>query len=336
MSENKIVINSFSSLDLLKFAMAIVVVAIHTAPFEYLLVGRLRTYYDSTVIIAVPFFFMCSGFLFQIRLDKYKETEKTILFKRYIYKLIKMYVIWTVIYLPLTIYGFYISNTGLRDSVFYFLRGVFLRGENYYSWPLWYLLSMILCMTFLFFLYKRGFSYKFILLISLVFYFVSICLNSPYIDNIGFSPFFVNLVKASVGSGRLLSGLIFIVLGFYVAYNKNNGSVFFSSLLFVLSCVANYSRIPFLSEFSLISLVYALFCLAVIFPIINNTEVSYWMRKASTVLFFVHMYVVFIIRELLWVKDGLAVFIMTLIVCLFFSFYIIKYQEKYKALQLLF
>lgn len=331
-----VTINRFSSLDFLKFLMAIVVVAIHTHPFEKILVGKFLDYYESLVIVAVPFFFICSGFFLQLKLNYCKEPEKIVFFRNYIYNLIKVYILWTIIYLPLTIYGAYSSGMGLKIGFFSFLRGVFLRGENYYSWPLWYLLSMVLSMILLLFFYKRRLSYIIVFGISIVFYFISICFSPSYIDSLGFNTSFVNIVKNSVGSGRLFSGFVFVFLGTCVASRKLNKNVFTLLILFLVSCYLVDLRVPFLSEFSLITLVYAFFKLAIAFPLITKRELAYGMRKSSTVFFFLHMYVVFIARELLVIKDNLIVFVMTVFICLFSSFYVVKYSERYKLIRWLF
>ena len=54
---------NYNSLDVCKLLMAFCVVAIHTCPLEHCDVIVINDIYDSFVSMAVPFFFLSSGFL---------------------------------------------------------------------------------------------------------------------------------------------------------------------------------------------------------------------------------------------------------------------------------
>lgn len=51
--------------------------------------------------------------------------------KKILLKFIKIYLIWTIIYLPITISYFYISNYSLKSGIIYFIRAFVFIGENY-------------------------------------------------------------------------------------------------------------------------------------------------------------------------------------------------------------
>ena len=104
--------------------------------------------YEVAVSIAVPFFFLSTGYLIGRKIQNKKEFDD-VLVERQQKKVIRYYVIWTIVYLPLTILGFYKAGDGFVKSFVQFIRNVFFQGENYYSWPLWYLLSAVYGLTIL-------------------------------------------------------------------------------------------------------------------------------------------------------------------------------------------
>lgn len=92
----------YNSIDLLKFFMSFFVVAIHT-DYDH-------TFFTGFICpLVVPMFFVLSGFLLQKKMSVYIScgnsncVDWTI--NMYIVKLLKLYFLWTVLYLPLTFYG---------------------------------------------------------------------------------------------------------------------------------------------------------------------------------------------------------------------------------------
>lgn len=136
----------YNSIDLLKFLMSFFVIAIHTAYDQVLLMRLICPW-------VVPMFFVISGFLLQRRISMQRSVEvcgKRVenllggVINSYIIKLVKLYILWTLLYLPLTFYGSCVveSNSLLRAFAL-FCRNVIFTGENHMSWPLWYLLALI-------------------------------------------------------------------------------------------------------------------------------------------------------------------------------------------------
>ncbi len=61
----------------------------------------------------------------------------------WIAKTLKLYLIWSFIYLPFAIYGFWLDGLPFWKSAILWIRNIVFRGENYLSWPLWYLLGLL-------------------------------------------------------------------------------------------------------------------------------------------------------------------------------------------------
>lgn len=135
-------VKNYYGLDIVKWIMAICVVAIHTHPLENIMISdRTQAVYQLIVSSAVPFFFMANGFLMGIKSDDFRSLDHHLTcFGR---KMIKLYMIWSLIYLPFAIYYFCVSKEGIFKSILIYIRNFLFRGENYYSWPLWYMLSAI-------------------------------------------------------------------------------------------------------------------------------------------------------------------------------------------------
>ena len=116
----------------MKVLMAFVVVSIHTTDWPLLGIRE----------VAVPFFFIVSGFFLMAKLTGDRKTDLAAI-REWTFKILKMYLIWTAIYLPFTVYGFLQDGLSMKQSLMLFGRNLVFVGENYMSWPLWYLLAMI-------------------------------------------------------------------------------------------------------------------------------------------------------------------------------------------------
>ena len=101
-----------SSIDIFRIICAIMVIAIHTHPFEDIN-GRLSYVFTQVIPrIAVPFFFCVMGYYY---LKKLETGEK--IFKSYILKYIKIYLIWSVIYLFIALFHWFKQGLGFEDII---------------------------------------------------------------------------------------------------------------------------------------------------------------------------------------------------------------------------
>lgn len=145
---------NYVGVDITKFALSIVVVAIHIDPL-YLLHDTVI--WEIWMIIrrfAVPFFFMTTGyFLYKTYYANGCLDLSTTLHKK-IKKFTKSYIIAMAVYTPLAIAFFKENNFGALKSSFYYLRGIVLWGEQHNSWQLWTILSTIYSLITMFFVVK--------------------------------------------------------------------------------------------------------------------------------------------------------------------------------------
>ena len=317
----------YNSFDLFKFVMAIFVVAIHTTNLQqnsFLL-------FPLILRFAVPFFLMCSGYLLVKKIN-IRNLDETIVYKDYIIKIVKLYIIWSIIYLPITIYHFiygeHIHSTLV--TLLGILKNYVFIGEQYYSWPLWYLLATIYSYLIVLMFRKFKHSYKTILFVS-IFLFIIGAGYSACIDNLeklpsNFANFFDYLIPILGQSGRNLTSLFYIVIGILISNGelKVNFKVLIP-LTFIIFMFCLFIDIEFVR-----ALLYILLFILITKMNLNNSEIFFKLRKSSSIIYFTHMLVFFIYSLIVGFDNckGVIGFFVTFATTILLSFVIISINRK--------
>ncbi len=139
----------YYGLDILKFVMALLVVARHTIQIFYPVDSRWRViihYWLSN--LGVPTFFAIAGFLLFTKAVTYDEhTAAPVLdaakFRAYIFRILKLYILWSIIYLPIDIYN--------RQPVGFYIQSFFMSSTII---QLWYLPALIVAVLINWLLYR--------------------------------------------------------------------------------------------------------------------------------------------------------------------------------------
>lgn len=323
----------YNSFDICKLLMALCVVAIHTQPFVHCTIN-ITNIYDSFVSMAVPFFFLSSGFLLAQKFEcSFASPNNVVVVKKYLIKIINMYVVWTVVYLPLAIYHFISSGTGILESVLLYIRGFVFVGEQYNSWHLWYLLSTIYALILiLIFLYFKISPQKAMILSSFIFLIsISIDYLSAYAGNSSlFIGLFIKIIKVSIVNGRILRGLFYLPLGCFLAQKQPNLKISWSMLVggYLLNVLVQTS---YLSSFFVAVSSIGFFCVinSIVLP---NSRIYLVVRKMSTVIYFIHMYIWSIYYTLIYGEKtyGMDCFVVTMVICLLVSAVTVVVIEYFK------
>ena len=283
------------AIDVMKYIMAFCVIAIHTTPLKDIDNDTISRMYEAAVSIAVPFFFLSSGYLIGRKIQNTKEFDD-ILVERQQRKIIKYYVIWTIVYLPLTILGFCKAGDGFVKSLVQFIRNVFFQGENYYSWPLWYLLSAIYGLTILKLLVeskKETKKFNFYSIAILCFC-VFMHFATDYLVNLNTTNNIVMTVslilEKTIGKGRLFSGVYYILLGNMIAKNEYHIDRIYLLAIFT----ASYLTVAFTSFFPIkVIMCITFFLLVISFKATGN---GIYFRRTSTIMYYTHMIVFFVLN----------------------------------------
>ncbi len=141
------------SLDVGKFIAAIFVVCLHSrpfygTPFDYVL--------NLFFVMAVPFFFCTSSYLFYSR--------KGSLIK-YIKRLLQIYFVWLVIEFPYVYLRFFSDGISIRSLSFFIWNLLFLNTFL----ASWYLMASILAILIVDYLYRNGYIKQLIIIGGLCF-----------------------------------------------------------------------------------------------------------------------------------------------------------------------
>lgn len=322
MKENCIgtVRKKYNAIDLCKYFMAACVVAIHTQPLHGISDSLVLEIYSAVVRMAVPFFFMASGYLLAAKLSwPFTAAADLAIIKNYIKKMTGMYVIWTVIYLPWTIYSYCTSETPVTEAILSFLRGFFLLGEHSITWMLWYLLSTVYSMLVIRFLLKKQIPLKNILFLGFV-----LLLGGFFIDELmepgrevsGILAFAKTIISKTIHHGRMFPGIFYLSLGMLLTNKKIPSFVNWGLFLggFAANCAITNT---FISQLLLVPSVTGLFGIVCSLKL-PDSNIYPFLRRASTVLFLLHMYVFTLYNKLTHNADifGMDCFLVCIVVCL--------------------
>lgn len=214
---------SYNFLDLMKFICAILVVAIHTEPFQ-----SYSTMMDKALGIItrlpVPFFFITSGYLFFIKLDinSISTRDSFDKLKYYLNRIFSLYLSWSIIYFPFKCINWISSDTPIIKNILLYLRDFIFLGS--YS-SLWYLPALIFSIGATYFLLKF-IPINRVVLISILLYIIGLLGSTYYgiISNINFLHSIFNYYNKFFCTTRngLFYGFIFVVVGAYLAHHKED------------------------------------------------------------------------------------------------------------------
>lgn len=338
---------NFNALDVAKFICALLVVAIHIAPFGNGELNEVLNFWTKQYVarLAVPFFFMASGYLLFRKTDEENFSLEPA--KKYALRMLKLYILWTLVYFPFDIYHHTLGNFSPRTMAFFFKQTV-LCGSYVH---LWYLPAVIFAECLAACLLYKKLKIKTIVLIAFLFYLIGFwvqCnfLGSELLESI--APNCCQFIKGCydtfIGTHRngLFFGFLFVSAGGYLAYNsicfnKRTALIGFAVsmvLLFVEVWVVSYFKIATEQDMyiCLFPSVFFLFCWVMQIKLSDNS-IYLLLRKMSALIFFIHLFVAhrIISLSLLMGINGLSdtylLFVLTLLISIIVSLAIIKLSE---------
>ena len=166
--------------------------------------------------------------------------------KIYIKRIGILYIIWTIIYIPFAVYDYQNNDLGFIYDLVLFIRGMVFIGDHFYSWPLWYLLSLFYSLLIIYYLLLKSKSIIYIFICSMIFFILSLILNQFLDVNYqnGFLGKITYLFSYTFGSGRLFIGFSYVMIGVILAnYNTEVYSNKGKLLFFIILVIAIYFQI---------------------------------------------------------------------------------------------
>lgn len=325
----------YNSIDLCKFLMAIGVVFGHTNPVPASAGNLAWVIYEHTVYLAAPIFFLSSGYFLAAKISSPSDAAHNIgITLKGLYKTAKMYLVWTIVYLPLALFAYWSEKTPVFYNIYDYFSGLVFRGEHFNSWHLWYLLSSVYAYLFVIVLFRLRLDFKkWIIPIGCV------CLLSIAVTELtaysGELPtvFHVarSLLSSTIATGRILYGSIFIPAGFLMA--RKNLSKHTCLFLFAGCCLGNY----FIENSAVSTLLMHVSAIAlfgfVLHADLKDHRIYIVLRKLSTNIYLIHMYIWTFYYSLVYknIHYGWDSFIVTAIISVTVSILQLHLSKKKKA-----
>ncbi len=327
----------FNSIDVLKLIMAFAVVAIHTQPLEACSNSNLLNAYDLLVNMAVPFFFLSSGYLLAVKMHwPYGNAGDLARIRTQLKKITWLYILCSIVYLPLAIHPFILHRMSPSQAIVQYIKGFFLRGEQYNSWHLWYLLSTIYALLLIWAVLKIWRTPKSLIYISIMAGICSIGITTLAQSTHNLSPAFAllqRIIQSSICNSRLLRGMVYIPIGMLLAHKQIPAVWNWVGL--VIGYTANFFvSDEIMSSYLLMITSIALFGIIEKIDLKNNSIYGHF-RNMSTIIYLIHMYIWSFYYKIVYGEKtfGIDSFLVTSIVSTIISFivvYIIGMRKRRK------
>ena len=204
---------NYTGIDYFRFIAALLIIAIHTSPLGSF--SETGDFMLTRIIarVAVPFFFMTSGF-FLISRYAYNNSKLWMFVK----KTALIYGVAMLIYIPINIYNGYFRMDNLLPNI---IKDIVFDGTLYH---LWYLPASIIGAAIAWYLVRK-FDYGAALIMTGILYFIGLFGDSYYglSEKIGILDGFYNLIFQISDHTRngIFFAPIFFVLGGLIADNRH-------------------------------------------------------------------------------------------------------------------
>lgn len=304
---NKKIIIRNCSIDIFRYIAAILVVAIHTHPFTE--INYTLGYIATQVLprIAIPFFFIVSGFFYIDKLLNGKSVFETIK------KILLIYLIWSIIYILKDVFS---TSLPFLDFIKHSLINFFILGSSYHFW-------FFPALFFSMFISSAAYKLKVLPLLAYisVFCYLLGCFGLSYYKislQIPLLAYFVNIPEFNLIRRVLLMGLPCFMGGYFLNIYRDRYTAWGNRKINILLVFAS---VLFLTEILLIvqlnlqkNIILTIFLypllLAVMIVLIKNPlpyaqTLSYKMRVMANFMFFSHP--IFILLFVLFFQNFFAI-----------------------------
>lgn len=343
---------NYNAVDLAKFTCSILVVVIHVTPFAGAtgpVAAELNFLIQHCVArVAVPFFFIMSAYFL------YGKTSLTAFdpapTKKFALRMLRLYLIWTVIYAPLMLGSYLRSGERIVSIAAHYIRDVIFVGGYYH---LWFLNALIVGAVIVTILLRRGVKPRTMLLVAFLLYFCGLFSKSwfgfllPLKDRIPILWTALRQVKKVIvtTNNGLFEGFLFVAMGMWLAFygvRVSKGRAFAAFVIFMAVMTAEQrilNALHFVREDDMfLFLVPASFflCAFVLQLALPDSPVYRHLRMLSSLIYYIHLWVkeiVFALLKLLWAPliDTWLPFALTLLLSILVSEIIIVVSQRPKC-----
>lgn len=341
---------SYNAIDLAKFLCSILVVMIHIPPFgseDDIGVVRYLNYgvCNCLGMIAVPFFFVTSGFLL-FRKTSYENFD-IIPIKKYVLRLLKLYIIWSLIYLPIVVE--YSKGYEVTYALLVYIRNFIFVGS--YG-QLWYLNATVVAVILISCLLVRKITVRKIMVSAFLFYIIGLLAQSWFgiiaLMKSGFPNIWMilKLIQKVILTTRngLFFRFLFVGMGMYYAFSKCKiakekalmGFIISIILMFLEALILKKINWVYMCDMYLFSIPTTYFGFGYIKQVeLQDNNIYRMLRSLSSLIFYTHLWFKYLVWKFLSLfHEGLEktclLFIVTLIVTVICSILIIFLSDLNK------
>lgn len=285
---------TYGGLDYFRIIAALLIVAIHTSPLS--MFSETTDFIFTRIIcrVAVPFFFMVSGFFLYSDQNNMKDKVN-----RFALKTSVLYGITILLYLPINIYNGYFQTKPLLTNI---LKDVFFDGTLYH---LWYLPAAIIGAYIVLLLLNKCKESN-ALIITTALYIIGLFGDSYYGITAKIGPLrelYHNIFQISdYTRNGIFYAPIFLILGGFIArhkmryskYNPLHGLIISTSLMLMEGIILHYFKLQRHDSMYLMLLP----CMFFLFKIILscNMKTKPILRKISTIIYIIHPLSIVLLR----------------------------------------
>jgi serine/alanine racemase len=336
----------YKTLDFAKFICALLIIILHTAPFGSY--SKLLTFGFRNIItvIAVPFFFLTSGFLAFKKLDSLEDEKKKEYIFHYLKRIAVMYLIWSAVYFVFVVIKW--SRNGLSlAAVLEYVKDLFFEGS--YS-TIWFLPALFVA-TLAVYLLRKKLSYRTIFAVACVIYLFTLGGSSYYglvtkVPAIGVVYDLYFSFFDSIKNG-ICFGMIFVSMGAMVSEREESIAekikpvhAFLPVILFAVLLAVEEFAVAYFNwndrgvdtVIMLIPFTYFFVRFLLVWDLKLSDRACVAMRKYSILMFLTQRIPLSILdlylADTILVKNSLLYFITVLAVTLILSFGILRASKK--------
>lgn len=316
-----------AGIDVVKFLMALCVVALHVPHMVDDDTSLYPFCFQWVITLAVPFFFACSGYLTARKLkEQLSELEgDAYLMKRVAY-LFRLLIVWNLFYLPFTLIDYYNSNVSFSDAIGGIVFSLLAKGNTVIGYVLWYVYALSIVLLLLRYVYNNRF-YTVCLALAFVANMIFVRLYADSLQSTPAGTFVYDFCSSALGGG------LFFFSGYFVAKLPSRPIVFL--LVGLIALALSYLAVVYSIRFNRLIGGFALLCLALSVPSFDKPNLTTYFRKASMWVYFLHPLVLLFLFDYFNVRSliglGCSV-IVSWIASLIVAEVVMRLARKYPAL----
>lgn len=316
-------LSEFHMIDLCRFIFAVVVVSAHTKLFVNINNAFVEAVVNYLRGVAVMFFYVSVGFFAIYKMPQPYDKNSDRL-NNQIKKYIKLYVVWTLISLPATIYGYSISGEGFLHCIFSYIKYFLFVGKLYNAYHLYFLLACVVALWFMKAMLARGCNIGMYLAAGYTVYVMNGCImsltnsSSDILKSIGAA------YKYIFNEGSVFTGMAYIATGALIAESKVYLNKWCSLLLLIV--IAVFKEAGWLHILK--PMVLFMLMLDIRLP-----ETTLWkkLRDISAIVYYSHL-VVYSIYTIAIIhmpdKPGMDSFFVTISACCLLAMLLLNLKDK--------